>query len=172
MNQNKQFYHQFKHNWHLLLKINSTPYFYSKCFKKYISQRKIINFLLALDPELKAANDFYPTIKQTIKIYNFETFHQAIQHTSDLLLTEMKTAFKTLTNYQDYVENTMVIPDTNGVPESMNNKIKVIKGIAFRYRSFYHFKARILIIHKFTFKPKIKGIKPLKEQLNSSRLLL
>ena len=98
--------------------MNSTHYVYSKYFKRYSSQQEIIDFLLALDPELKAANDFYPTIKQTIKIYNFETFHQAIQHTSDLLLTEMKTAFKTLTNYQDYVENTMVIPDTNGVPEA------------------------------------------------------
>ncbi|MGL4372491.1 MAG: transposase, partial [Turicibacter sp.] len=35
---------------------------------------------------------------------------------------------------------------TNGILEGINNKIKVIKRIAFGYRSFYHFKARILII--------------------------
>ncbi|HEY8364705.1 MAG TPA: transposase, partial [Haloplasmataceae bacterium] len=33
----------------------------------------------------------------------------------------------------------------NGVIEGINNKIKVIKRIAFGYRSFIHFKLRILI---------------------------
>lgn len=111
MNQNKEFYNKFKHYWRLLLKaqeeINSTNYFYSKCFKRHISQQEIIDFLLALDPELKATYDFYQTIKHTIKLYNFEVFHHAIQHPSDLLSTEVKTAFKTLTNYQDYAKNTI-----------------------------------------------------------------
>ncbi|MFB7158736.1 transposase [Lysinibacillus sp. NPDC056232] len=35
---------------------------------------------------------------------------------------------------------------TNGGLEGKNNLIKVIKGIAFGYRSFYHFKIRIMII--------------------------
>ena len=160
MNQNKEFYNKFKHYWRLLLKaqeeINSTNYFYSKCFKRYISQQEIIDFLLALDPELKATYDFYQTIKQTIKLHNFEAFHHAIQHPSDLLSTEMKTALKTLTNYQDYIKNTIETLYTNGVLEGINNKIKVIKRIAFGYRSFYHFKARILIIHKYTFEQKNK----------------
>ena len=105
---------------------------------------EIIDFLLTLDPELKTTYDFYQTIKQTIKLRNLEAFHHAIQHPSDLLSTEMKTALKTLTNYQDYVKNTIETPYTNGVLEGINNKIKVIKRIAFGYRSFYHFKARIL----------------------------
>ena len=66
----------------------------------------------------------------------------------------MKTALKTLTNYQDYIKNTTITPYTNGVLKGMNNQIKVIKHIAFGYRSFYHFKARILSIHKFTFEQK------------------
>ena len=36
---------------------------------------------------------------------------------------------------------------TNGVIEGINNKIKVIKRIAFGYRSFYHFRNRILIMY-------------------------
>ena len=59
----------------------------------------------------------------------------------------MKTALKTLTNYQDYIKNTIETSYTNGVIEGINNKIKVIKRMAFGYRCFYHFKARILIIH-------------------------
>ena len=160
MNQNKEFYNKFKHYWRLLLKaqedIHSTHYFYSNCFKKQISQQEIIDFLLALDPELKATYDFYQTIKQAIKLRNFDAFHHAIQNPSDLLSPEMKTALKTLTNYQDYIKNTIETSYTNGVLEGINNKIKVIKRMAFGYRSFYHFKARILIIHKYTFEQKNK----------------
>ena len=136
--------------------IHSTHYFYSNCFKKQISQQEIIDFLLALDPELKATYDFYQTIKQAIKLRNFDAFHHAIQNPSDLLSPEMKTALKTLTNYQDYIKNTIETSYTNGVLEGINNKIKVIKRMAFGYRSFYHFKARILIIHKYTFEQKNK----------------
>ncbi len=50
----------------------------------------------------------------------------------------MKTALKTLTHYQDYVKNTIKTPYTNGVLEGINNNVKVIKRIAFGYRSFYH----------------------------------
>ena len=87
---------------------------------------------------------------------SFERGKQSIQHLSDLLSTEIKTAIKTLTNYQDYIKNTIETPYTNGVLEGINNNIKVIKRIAFGYCSFYHFKARILIIHKFTFEQKNK----------------
>ena len=160
MNQNKEFYNKFKHYWRLLLKaqedLNATHYFYSNCFKKMISQQEIIDFLLALDPELKETYDFYQTVQQAIKLRNLEIFHHAIQHPSDLLSPEMKTALKTLTHYQDYVKNTIETPYTNGVLEGINNNIKVIKRIAFGYRSFYHFKARILIIHKYTFEQKKK----------------
>ncbi|MGN9121908.1 transposase, partial [Turicibacter bilis] len=100
--------------------------------------------------------DFYQTIKQAIKLRNFDAFHHAIQNPSDLLSPEMKTALKTLTNYQDYIKNTIETSYTNGVLEGINNKIKVIKRMAFGYRSFYHFKARILIIHKYTFEQKNK----------------
>lgn len=38
---------------------------------------------------------------------------------------------------------------TNGVIEGIYNQIKVIKRIAFGYRSFYHFNARTLMIHPY-----------------------
>jgi len=52
---------------------------------------------------------------------------------------------------------------TNGVLEGINNTIKVIKRIAFEYRSYYHFKVRILIVHKLS-----KLIKYKKPGLNRS----
>lgn len=68
------------------------------------------------------------SIKQAIKLCNFDAFHHAIQHPSDLLSTEMKTALKTLlTNYQNYIKNTMETPDINRVLDGIHNKIKGIK---------------------------------------------
>lgn len=68
----------------------------------------------------------------------------------------MKTSLNTLLKYQDYVKNKIDSDYTNGVIEGINHKIKVIKRITITYRSFYPFKARILIIHKYTFSQKNK----------------
>jgi len=57
----------------------------------------------------------------------------------------MKTAIKTINKYINYVENTLKYDYNNGILEGINNKIKVIKRISFGYRSFQHFKNRILI---------------------------
>ena len=73
-----------------------------------------------------------------------------------LISPELQTAFQTFKTYHPYITNTLIIPYTNGPIKGINNKIKVIKRIAFGYRSFYHFKARILIIHKYTFERKNK----------------
>ena len=161
MNQNKEFYNKFKNYWRLLLMakedLNSLKFDYSRCFKKLISQYEIVEFLLSIDPELKATYDFYQDVLYAIKHRNFDAFHHAIHHASDLLSNEMKTSLNTLFKYQDYIKNTIHSTYTNGVLEGINNKIKVIKRIAFGYRSFYHFKARILIIHKYTFTQKNKS---------------
>ncbi len=88
----------------------------------------ILNFLLDLSPEL--------------------TEHPQIS-------LELQTAFQTFKTYQSYLENTFTTPYTNDPIEGINNKIKVIKRIAFGYRSFYHFKSRILITQNLT-KLKVK----------------
>lgn len=50
----------------------------------------------------------------------------------------------------------MITPYPNEVLKDMNNQIKVINRIAFGYRSFYHVKVQILLIHKYTFKQRNK----------------
>ena len=67
-----------------------------------------------------------------------------------------------LSKHLPHVLEMMKTHYTNGVIEGINNQIKVIKRIAFGYRSFYHFKARILMIHQYN------PIK-LERQLNKKR---
>ena len=57
----------------------------------------------------------------------------------------MKTAVKTLKEYLPYIKNTSSNPHHNGFVEGNNNFIKVLKRIAFGFRSFRRFTARIMI---------------------------
>src|SRR5699024_4690404 len=59
-------------------------------------------------------------------------YHQSFKKQMREQVSEyMKTSIKTMKKYIDYVENTMKYSYTNGVIEEINNKIKVIKRIAF-----------------------------------------
>ena len=51
---------------------------------------------------------------------------------------------KTYTNWIKEIRNSLLVPYSNGVMEGYNNKIKVLKRIAFGFRNFQNFKARIL----------------------------
>ena len=94
-----------------------------------------------------------------LPIYLYTKHFNRLNHLLDtehpLISPELQTAFQTFKTYQAYIENTLTTPYTNGPIEGINNKIKVIKRIAFGYRSFYHFKSRILMIQNLT-KPKVK----------------
>ena len=57
----------------------------------------------------------------------------------------MKTSIKTLKEYLPYIKNTLSNPYHNGFIEGNSNFIKVLKRIAFGFRSFGRLKARIMI---------------------------
>ena len=72
----------------------------------------------------------------------------------------MKTSIKTLKNYLEYINNTFSTGYHNGYVEGNNNFIKVLKRIAFGFRSFTRFKARIMIC-KGLISPKEKEVENL-----------
>ncbi|QGM92524.1 hypothetical protein GIR35_13885 [Enterococcus faecalis] len=45
--------------------------------------------------------------------------------------------------YRSGIQNTFKVPLSNGATERLNNKIKLIKRIAFVYLNFYNFRTRI-----------------------------
>ena len=53
---------------------------------------------------------------------------------------------KTMQNWYSGIINSLSSPITNGFTEGCNNKIKVLKRIAFGYQNFYRFRNRILHI--------------------------
>ena len=115
----------------------------------------ILNFLLDLSPELKATYNLYQDLLFILQTKNSERLNHLLNVEYPTISPELQIAFQTFKTYQSYIKNTLITPYTNGPTEGINNKIKVIKRIAFGYRSFYHFKSRILITQNLT-KPKLK----------------
>ena len=60
-------------------------------------------------------------------------------------LPEFEPLMSVLRNWSKYILNAFDCPYSNGFTEGSNNKIKVIKRIAFGYRSFFNLRQRILL---------------------------
>jgi transposase len=149
MNKDKKNYNKFKKYWKLLLKdiskIDYVKYRYHPSFKNQMREIDIINYLLDLDPILEASYKLYHDVRYCIQNKNFDLLKKVLDKDNDHVSDYMKTSIKTMKKYLEYVSNTLKYSYTNGILEGINNKIKVIKRIAFGYRSFLHFKNRILI---------------------------
>lgn len=149
MNRDKKHYNKLKKYWKLLLKdcskVDQIHYNYHHSFKNQMREIDIINYLLDLDSELKASYELYHHVHFCVKKKEFPLLKSVLISKENYVSDYMKTAIRTLKKYLDYVENTLKYDYNNGVLEGINNKIKVIKRIAFGYRSFLHFKNRILI---------------------------
>ena len=60
-------------------------------------------------------------------------------------LPEFEKLIRVLSNWSEYILNAFDCGYTNGFTEGCNNKIKVLKRIAFGYRSFKNMRQRILL---------------------------
>ena len=61
-------------------------------------------------------------------------------------IPELKKCAKTYTNWIEEIRNSLKVPYSNGPMEGYNNKIKTLKRVAFGFRNFTNFKARILLM--------------------------
>lgn len=136
-------------HWQLGLKreadLNPFDYSYQRLFKGMKSQTGIITYLLALDEEYKRTYDFYQDLLYAYDQKDFILFQKTLVKAPKELSAYMRTSVRTLKKYHAYVENTFHHPYTSGPIEGINNKIKVIKRIAFGFRRFSTFKTWILI---------------------------
>ena len=71
-------------------------------------------------------------------IANAETSH----------IPELVACAKTYLNWSTEICNSFEVPFSNGVIEGTNNKIKVLKRMAFGFRNFFNFRTRILLCTK------------------------
>ena len=142
---------KFKLFWKLLLKYYPNlcqVNYYCQSFKRKLSSKDKVDYLLEKSPELEANFDVYQDIIQAIKHNNFKRFESVVKKylgTKEKISKKMIIALKTLKKYMRYIENMFESNITNGVIEGLNNKIKSIKRTAFGYLNFSNFKKRVLI---------------------------
>ena len=149
MKNNKSAYNKMKRYWKLILK-DRNELDYSKwkkytCFSNLMTEIDVIDYILDQDFELKITYYKYQELLEAIKKKNYENFMYAINNVNILTSDYMKTSIKTLADFKDKIYNTFNNNYHNGFVEGNNNFIKVLKRIAFGFRSFRRFKARIMI---------------------------
>lgn len=142
-------YNKLKNYWKLILKNKNElteDKKYSKYFKKEVSQKDIVQYLINTDSTLKTTYECYQGIINSLKDKDFNKFKSIVEHPNNKLSDKMKKALRLYNDNLKYIENSFKYDINNGVIEGTNNLIKCIKRIAFGYRRYDHFIARIFLI--------------------------
>lgn len=127
------------------------------CFSNLMTEVGVLNYLLDISPELKESYNVYQDLLYSFKSNDKHKFETVLSTKYNYISDYLKTSIKSLKEFKNYIFNTFDNHYHNGFIESNNNFIKVIKRIAFGFRSFRRFKARIMIC-KGLLTPKKKAI--------------
>ena len=122
--------------------------YYCQSFKRKLSSKDKVDYLLEKIPELEINFNIYQDIIQTIKHNSFKRFEEIVKKylaSKEKISKKIITVLKTLKKYMKSIKNMFESNITNGLIEGLNNKIKSIKRIAFGYSNFSNFKKRVLI---------------------------
>ena len=149
MKKHKQHHRKFKRYWKLILKsrdeLDSSKWKRFTCFKNLMTTTDVVDFLVNLDNELKETYILYQDLLYSFKKNNYDLLKKTLNKQNTNISSYMKTSIKTLLEFLPHIKNTFNNNYHNGFIEGNNNFIKVIKRIAFGFRSFRRFKARIMI---------------------------
>ncbi len=142
-------YNKLKDYWKLIVKNEddlSEKKRYSKHFHKEISQKEIVQFIINTDKFLKATYECYQGLIHSLKSKDFYKFKSIVLHPNKDVSNKMKQALNLYKENLKYIENSFKYDINNGIIEGTNNLIKCLKRIAFGYRRYDHFIARIFLI--------------------------
>ncbi len=150
---NSMEYKRLKRYWKLLLKdaceIDSINFRHYTHFKNWVSEATIIKESISTNDTLQATYQVYQRLLYDMKNKNIKALKYNLYQFLHYTISQyMKTAISTLIKHLDYVINAITYKFSNGPIEGINNYIKVLKRIAFGYKSFFHFRNRILIAKK------------------------
>ena len=151
MKKDKKNYNKLKRYWRLLLKsqdeLDNTRCRWKKywCFDKMMTQSDIVDYLINIDKELNETYEIYQSLLYSLKHNEYHLLEATLNEQHNNISEYMKTSIKTLKSYLPHIKNTLSNPYHNGFVEGNNNFIKVLKRIAFGFRSFRRFKAIIMI---------------------------
>ena len=162
MKKDNKHYNKLKRYWRLLLKsrdeLDCSKWKRFTCFNELMTELDIVNYLIETNKELDDTYQLYQDLLYSIKNNNSKLLNDTLNNNSGIISEYMKTSIKTIKQYIPYIKNTFENKYNNGFIEGNNNFIKVLKRIAFGFRSFRRFKARIMIC---------KGLIDIKKEANA-----
>lgn len=151
----KKKYSRLKRYWKLLLKDSSeldcTHYHYNYTFRRPMTQQGIIDELLSYNDTLKLTYQTMQLLRYHYTQRDSFSFFQMIDEPDPNLPDEFVGKFESLKKYRQGIENAFSTSYSNGLVEGTNNKIKVIKRVAYGYRNFRNFRNRIYIVQGLIF---------------------
>ena len=147
-------YTKLKRYWKLILKnaddLEFEHHTYHRLFGGLMSQKRIVDYLLSLDPRLEATYRFVNRLKQCVAEHDAEQFAITLAESKKVTLKQhVRTAFNSLEKYKDYIQNALTYRLSNGPLEGMNNRIKLLKRTGYGYVNFWNLRARILMMVRF-----------------------
>ena len=112
-------------------------------------EKNTLHELLTSFPDLKRAYDLKNELRD---IFETDISREEAENQIDLWVEQAEKMnnrytnkfLKTLQNWKDYVLNYFIERISNGIVEGINNKIKMIKRMAFGFRNFEHMRLRII----------------------------
>lgn len=104
---------------------------YSEELRRVYSEKEELLDIIHSNDKYKAIDKLNKWVKSNLDS-NYEILHECA---------------KTYTNWIEEIRNSLIVPYSNGIMEGYNNKIKVLKRVAFGFRNFENFKARILLMN-------------------------
>jgi len=156
-------YKRLKHFWKLFLKnsynLDSSNYRYNRSFRRPMTEKEIMDDLLSYNDQLSAAYEICQLLLYHFRQKDTDSFFYTI-NTMDIILPEwFRKKLTFLNKYKQGIQNAFETKYNNGALEGTNNKIKVIKRVAYGYRNFFNFRARIYIMQGLIFTTKISPVK-------------
>ena len=149
MKKNKDNYNKLKNYWKNILKsrfeLDCSSWKRYKCFKDLTTEQDIVDYLVSLDKEFEETYQVYQDLLYAFQNNNINVLENTLNTKYNNISEYMVTSIKTIKLYVNYIENTFKTKYHNGYIEGNNNFIKTLKRIAFGFRSFARFKARIMI---------------------------
>jgi transposase len=141
-----------KKYWKLILKkecdLDDTNKKYNKHFKKQMTQKDIVTYLINTDKTLYNDYQIYQGIDKSINNKDKENFTNILHNNinNKNISKKMKKALKTFKELENYILNSLDYEYSNAIVEGTNNVIKQIKHAACGYKKFKHLKARVMLI--------------------------
>lgn len=155
-------------NFHWLLltgEVRENKRRYNKRLRRYINYPQLLDLLLNISPELRTAYEFknlYLCFNMVSDHDNAEhDFHEFMKEVGDCNISEMIEIIKMLNNWHDEIINSFIVVNgkrlSNGIMESRNSIVKLIKKTGNGYVNFARFRNRCMYCMNKNAKPNMAG---------------